>query len=145
MKKQLVLVSLGAQKIGRLFDGLDANDNGILEESEGKHFFQIMGAESQAELDYQWNDLVRVADTNADGRISRDEFVAYIMADQELDEKGDFSDEEFAYQLDIQLGLAGAGEKLMARLFDFTDVDGSGFLEDMEGKEYLMAIGTEQG
>ena len=67
------------------------DDDGFVVEREAKHFFKCTGI-GDAELDYSWAEMLRCADTNKDGRISREEFNAYIMADAEVMRDGTFKD-----------------------------------------------------
>ena len=56
-----------AQLAGAVFDALDADRSGFLEEGEGKVYLAMSGAQPD-ELDYIWADLCRSADKNGDGR-----------------------------------------------------------------------------
>eukprot|EP01052_Picozoa_sp_SAG31_P023358 SAG31_NODE_1921_length_6916_cov_6.643245_2_plen_100_part_00 len=76
---------------GELFDTLDADGSGFLDATEGKRFLQCSGCE-ESELDYYWDDVVRSADTDSDGRIARDEFIGYTLGHEELDAAGEFVD-----------------------------------------------------
>ena len=67
---------------------IDTDGSGYLDESEGKRFLGAVGCE-EAELDYYWADLLRCADTDRDGLISKEEFMQYTMGDVELDEDGE--------------------------------------------------------
>ena len=64
---------------------MDADGSGYMEEDEGKYYLSACGC-IDSELDYYWGDLKRCADTNRDGRISRSEFLNYVVADMDLDE-----------------------------------------------------------
>ena len=70
--------------VAALFDAADSDGSGFMEETEGKRFLATAGC-AAAELDYYWQDLVRTADVNKDGKISKDEFLTYILGDEELD------------------------------------------------------------
>ena len=48
-----------------MFDLIDSDASGFLEEEEGKYFFTVVGCDP-AELDYYWADLLRCADANRD-------------------------------------------------------------------------------
>merc|ERR1711871_1923374 len=75
--------------VASLFDVIDADGSGYLEIDEGRRFLCAAGCDI-SEVDYYWQDIVRTADTNDDGRISKDEFLAYILGDEELDSSGAF-------------------------------------------------------
>ena len=91
LRKQIISLGTAGRLVGTLFDIMDADGSGFMEEGEGKRYLQAIGCEV-AELDYYWSDLKRCADTNRDGRISRAEFTQFILGDMELDEQGNFTD-----------------------------------------------------
>ena len=74
-----------------LFDLVDSDGSGYLEEAEGKAFLRLQNCED-SEIDYYWADLLRTADTNSDGKIDRSEFLAYCLGDTETTPDGDFAD-----------------------------------------------------
>jgi hypothetical protein len=79
---------------GALFDSLDADESGYLEEAEGKQYMRLMDCGEEEEVDYYWRDLLRTADMNKDGKISRLEFVSYHLDGEELTADGYFDDKE---------------------------------------------------
>ena len=91
-----------AQIVADLFDASDSDGSGYLDVNEGKHFLQIQGC-AEDELDYYWTDLLRVADANKDGKISKAEFLEYLLGHEELNGSGDFADKERAAQLKATL------------------------------------------
>eukprot|EP01050_Picozoa_sp_SAG11_P024866 SAG11_NODE_5427_length_1564_cov_1.032082_1_plen_321_part_10 len=121
---------------GRLFDEIDEDASTYLEEPEGKLFLTCSGCDAE-DVDYYWQDLLRTADKNGDGRISKDEFLDYVLGEEELDGSGHFLDKEHQWCLERQLRLMGIAGHLYAQLFDAVDQDGSGFLEEAEGKVFL--------
>ena len=76
-----------------LFEAIDSDGSGFLDEVEGKQFLRCSGCE-EAELDYYWADLVRSADTDSDGRIEKEEFLTYTVGNEDLDASGGFVDAE---------------------------------------------------
>ena len=76
---------------GKLFDALDVDDSGFLEKDEAMEYLRIQGTQEN-ELEYYHTDLLRCADTNNDGKISKSEFVEYVLQNEELDDNGDFED-----------------------------------------------------
>ena len=141
IRSQVRLLGSAGQKVSTLFDAIDDDASGFLEEAEGKRFLSLVGCED-AELDYYWNDLLRCADTNQDGKISKDEFMQYTMGDVDLDEDGDV-DPEFERDLKQKIVMMGSAGKLVSTLFDVIDVDGSGYLEEDEGKYFFETIGCD--
>ena len=91
-----------ARIVADLFDAIDADGSGYLDVNEGKHFLQIQGC-PEDDLDYYWTDLLRVADANQDGQISKAEFVEYLLGHEELNGCGDFADKERAAELKTTL------------------------------------------
>jgi len=57
--------------------------------TEARQFLRMAGC-LESDLAYYWEDLLRAADTNNDGNISRDEFVVYIMGEESLTPAGEF-------------------------------------------------------
>ena len=51
-------------------------------------------------------ELLSIADTDSDGRISRAEFTAYVLRDEPLDEEGSFVNDERRKELAAQLRVA---------------------------------------
>eukprot|EP01048_Picozoa_sp_COSAG05_P015175 COSAG05_NODE_1800_length_4061_cov_1.555780_2_plen_276_part_00 len=68
-----------AQLIGALFDVVDQDGSGALQEDESKLFLGLQGC-NEAELDYYWADLKRCVDHDANGSISKSEFIEYRHA-----------------------------------------------------------------
>ena len=88
-------------------------------------------------------DLLRVSDGNGDGLVSKEEFLKYTFNDVELTDDGQFRDDGFSKSLRKQIISLGTAGRLVGTLFDIMDADGSGFMEEGEGKRYLQAIGCE--
>jgi hypothetical protein len=61
------------------------------------------GVDDPLELDYAWEDLLRTADLNGDGDISKAELLQYCLGDEPLTPGGDFEDEELAAHLSAAL------------------------------------------
>ena len=89
---------------------------------------------SEDELDYYWDDLVRSADTNNDGKISKDEFVGYTLGDEPLETNGTLKDKEQEEKLRAQLMAVGPGSQMINRLFMLLDHNSNLVLEEDEGK-----------
>ena len=142
LQQKIVLMGPAGRLVGALFDAIDTDKSGYLEEAEGKYFFEMMGCDP-AELDYYWKDLLRSADSNADGMISKDEFVRYTMGDLELNDDGTCEEKAFEVDMRRKVMVLGPAGKLVSALFDTIDEDGSGFLEAKEGKRFLAAAGCD--
>ena len=69
-KKQGPLAGPAAALYAELFEAIDSDGSGFLDEATGKQFLRCSGC-AEAELDYYWADLVRSADTDSDGRIEK--------------------------------------------------------------------------
>jgi hypothetical protein len=65
------------------------NDSGFLEEAEGHVFLGVTGC-AEEELAYCWSELLRAADSNGVGKLSKAEFVTYLLGTEALDGAGDF-------------------------------------------------------
>ena len=86
-----------------MFDAVDDDRSGFLEEGEGRVFLSVVGC-AEEELNYYWKDLLRVADENGDGVLSKDEFLSYILEGEQLDcTTGFFCDDERRQELAAQL------------------------------------------
>ena len=85
-----------------MFDILDMDGSGVLEEGEGKIFLRSTGCVPD-QLDYYWKDLLRTADTDGDGSISKSEFSSYILVDESLTDDGLFEDKERETELRAQI------------------------------------------
>ena len=111
LRRQLRLMGSAGDLCGKLFDAIDDDSSGYLEEAEGMIYLSCSGCDP-TELQYYWKDLLRAADKNGDGRISKDEFLEYTLGDEELDGSGAFEDKEFGGQIAAQLRLFGLGAAL---------------------------------
>ena len=80
-----------AELAGALFDVIDADGGGDLDEQETKRYLSVLGT-SDADLDERWSTMLAAADTDGDGLIDREEFLTYILKDEELTEDGAFVD-----------------------------------------------------
>ena len=141
LRNQVRMLCPAGQNVSTLFNLIDKDGSGYLEESEGKLFLSCVGCDVD-ELDYYWDDLLRTADANKDGKISKSEFMQYTMGDIELDSEGQV-DVEFVRDLQQKIALMGVAGTLINTLFDCIDIDGSGYLEQEEGKKFFGMIGCE--
>jgi Ca2+-binding EF-hand superfamily protein len=138
--------------VGQLFDMLDADGSGFLDEGEGRKFIRLAGGvNDEEEVAYLWNDVRRTSDKNGDGNISRQEFLAYTLGDEELDEGGHFveveREQEIRQQIqDMSTELldthGSALGQLATKLFTLLDADAGGTLDKPEGLRYLEMTGT---
>eukprot|EP01044_Picomonas_judraskeda_P025589 COSAG03_NODE_7471_length_913_cov_1.664619_1_plen_232_part_01 len=96
------MTGTAAQIVADLFDASDADGSGYLDAGEGKRFLRLQGCREE-ELEYYWDDVLRVADENKDGKISKGEFLAYMLGHENLDRSGGFADEERAAELNATL------------------------------------------
>ena len=123
----------------------DDDHSGFLEEDEGRTFLGMVKC-TAAEVGKYWIHLVKTVDEDGDGKISKEEFLPYIMDDEsDVDpETGQFRD--FHRQLDIQrqIKLLGPGARLLGALFDAVDTDRSGYLEKEEGWVFLGVCGCDE-
>ena len=87
--------------------------------------------------------MLRVADDNGDGKISKQEFLTYLLGDEILDASGRFADRVHESDLMTKLKWMGPAGDLIGQLFDAVDDDQSGFLEEAEGKLFLELSGCE--
>ena len=106
LASQLKTMGPAGQLCGKLFDAIDVDGSGYLESAEAKVFLRCSGCEPD-ELEYYLDDLLRTADTNGDGKISKSEFLQYVVGDEPLDSKGGFVDKEHEKSLASQLKTMG--------------------------------------
>ena len=99
------------QFVGALFDAIDVDGSGFMEAAEGKRFLNVAGCVDD-ELEYYWQNILRTADANHDGKISKDEFMVYILGGTELDWKGQFSDDSRHDELAAALRALGSSSGL---------------------------------
>ena len=59
-----------AELAGALFDVIDADGGGDLDEQETKRYLSVLGT-AEAELDARWSTMLAAADTDGDGMIDR--------------------------------------------------------------------------
>jgi Ca2+-binding EF-hand superfamily protein/CRP-like cAMP-binding protein len=103
-RQQLRYFGPAGNLCGQLFDVIDDDDSGCLDEEEAKVFLRCNGCE-ESEVDYYYANLLRASDTDGDGRVSKLEFLAYTLGDEELDASGDFSDQGHRADLQEQVRL----------------------------------------
>ena len=135
---------------GGLFDVIDADNGGDLDEEETKRYLKAMGV-PENQLDQRWKTMLTAADTDGDGLIDRDEFLAYILKGEELTADGAFANEEREAELTeaiIMLQMIhhhhmGPAAELAGALFDVIDADGGGDLDEQETKKFLSVMGVE--
>ena len=145
LRNQMRMLGAAARQIGCLFEVLDEDGSGFLNKSEARVFLQLAGcSESELELDYYLADLLRAADDNGDGEISKDEFVSYLISDEGIDSHGCFADPAREAEIRAQIRNNGAASKLVGSLFDALDTDGSGYMETDEAAVFLGSGGCAE-
>ena len=87
IRQRVAMLGPAGQLCARLFDCLDVDGSGFLDNDEIKEYFTMQGMPDE-ELDYYLQDLLRAHDVDKDGLIAKDEFLAYVLGDEELDERG---------------------------------------------------------
>ena len=95
-------------------------------------------------MDYYLQDLLRAHDVDKDGLIAKDEFLAYVLGDEELNERGEYTNPGAMVELQSQLLMHRPAAQLSSALFDLVDADGSGFMEADEGKVFLQLQGCDE-
>lgn len=126
------------RKIDRMFAALDLDRDGFIERSDYTRRVQRVAAAKRwspdspeyernlrAALEH-WDGLCEIADVDADGQVSRDEFLRY--ADIFLDDR------------DAIRSFARGDAQL---LFDAMDTDGDGSVGLQEYREYLQVCGID--
>ena len=90
------------QLVLAVFDAVNLSGTGYLLAAEGKQYLSSSGCDPDR-LEYFWLDFVAAADLDRDGRVSRKEYLQYMTNDEEIDEDGNFEDEEVNNLLRAQL------------------------------------------
>ena len=98
-----------------LFNAVDDDGSGFLEEEEGHVFLGVAGC-AEEELGYYWSDLLRAADSNGDGKISKEEFLTYILGEEELDDNGDFASAARKTELRVRLDAVNSVHKCVLNM-----------------------------
>ena len=80
----LIVLMLPLLRLGLL------QHSGFLGDTEGLRFLERTGC-APDELQYYWQDLLRTADANGDGQISKHEFLKYVIGEEELSDSGEFT------------------------------------------------------
>jgi Ca2+-binding EF-hand superfamily protein len=142
LKLSIACIGSAGRLVSSLFDAIDADGSGSLDEEEGKVFLTAVGAEED-ELDYYWQDMLRCADSDQDGKISKKEFMEYTLGDIEVSDFGAFVDYEYERKIRYQARMLGPAGVKVRQLFKLIDQDGSDFLDENEGKQFLSAMGCE--
>ena len=137
--------SPAGQLVAELFHACDSDGSGYMDADEGKRFLSLAGCEDTAELDYYWEDVLRTADSNHDGKISKEEFIVYILGDEELDGAGAFVDDARAVQLSAAIRALQGGETEPVRLdSDFATmadvIDTTAISESSPAQTELLAL-----
>ena len=88
-----------------LFDAVDVDGSGAFDKAEGATFLGFCGCEAK-QLEYIWADLVKSADTDHDGTVSKAEFLRYVTADVQVNADGGFVREEERAEVERELTLA---------------------------------------
>eukprot|EP00928_Gymnodinium_smaydae_P006294 TRINITY_DN12215_c0_g1_i1.p1 TRINITY_DN12215_c0_g1~~TRINITY_DN12215_c0_g1_i1.p1 ORF type:complete len:824 (-),score=284.75 TRINITY_DN12215_c0_g1_i1:125-2551(-) len=101
------------EKYEKLFDKVDSGKKGVLSNLDLQRYFANLDAKARKELGLEkWQDFLKEADLDGDGKVDRDEFVAYFTYAN--------MDKEAAYNA----------------LFDAIDLDGDGNLDMDEVRDY---------
>lgn len=110
------------EMVSKMFDVVDTDSSGMLEEEEAKLFFSATGCVPD-QLNYYWQDLLRTADADGDGMISKQEFLDYSLSDELIDDKGFFIEAGRAEELRQQIKtLAGMDRDAFKKLQQVTAV-----------------------
>ena len=114
-------------RLGRMFDTIDADSSGEIDQEEGKAFLLSQGVPAK-QAEELWRRLLEAADTDGDGRLTKEEWTTGLQVPTVL---------ALAVMLDESLNQAGSVRHRLGRLFDRIDTDRSGFIEEREAKSFL--------
>eukprot|EP01048_Picozoa_sp_COSAG05_P017366 COSAG05_NODE_2355_length_3187_cov_12.245790_1_plen_121_part_10 len=107
---------------------------GYLDKNEARSFLLMNGC-AETEIDYYLADLLRLADKDGDGNISKTEFLSYVLGDEELDARGDFKTESRSSEMQNKLAhirdmalrqrmvMHSPAARLVGAVFDLIDDD----------------------
>ena len=111
LREAIRMLGGATELVSQLFDSVDTDMSGHLDENEGKYFLSVLGTEVEHLVrhhctctapyrglldcawitsstvffcmgvqDFYWHDLVRVVDKDRNGKIEKNEYLAYVMA-----------------------------------------------------------------
>jgi Ca2+-binding EF-hand superfamily protein len=122
-------------RLGRMFDTIDSDNSGTIDEAEGRQFLEAQGVEPKLVAGL-WADLLKHADSDGDGQLTRTEWIDGFLSYRK--------DEAPEKKLKGMLERTGSVLRRLNRIFDVIDTDHSGTLDENEVKTYLRQEGVPE-
>jgi len=138
-KQTISIKSSAAEICEAFFKCMDFDGNGFIEEGESKILSVIAFDKDLESADAHWNAMVTAMDRNADGKISKDEYVAWWTerhANKSVKEDGSFVEDYARYLLEClqRISSVKVAQRMCDTFFEAIDYNNNGYLEEEEVK-----------
>lgn len=129
-KQTISIKSSAAEICEAFFTCMDFNGNGFIEEGESKILSVIAFDKDLESADAHWNAMVTAMDRNSDGKISKDEYVAWWTerhANKSVKEDGTFVEDYARYLLEClqRISSVKVAQRMCDTFFEAIDCNHS--------------------
>mmetsp|Transcript_44361 Transcript_44361/g.106879 ORF Transcript_44361/g.106879 Transcript_44361/m.106879 type:complete len:286 (-) Transcript_44361:2028-2885(-) len=138
-KQSISIKSSAIEICEAFFKCMDFNGNGFIEEGESKILSVVAFDKDLESADAHWNAMVTAMDRDSDGKISKDEYVAWWTerhANKSVKEDGTFVEDYARYLLEClqRISSVKVAQRMCDTFFEAIDYDHNGYLEEEEVK-----------
>ncbi|KAL3943177.1 MAG: hypothetical protein SGBAC_002738 [Bacillariaceae sp.] len=139
VKLSINIKSSAAEICEAFFKCMDFNGNGFIEEGESKILSVVAFDKDLESADAHWTAMVTAMDRDEDGKISKDEYVAWWTerhANKSVKEDGTFVEDYARYLLEClqRISSVKVAQRMCDTFFEAIDYDHNGYLEELEVK-----------